>query len=1252
MTFADARAAVLQLLQSKGRAKNSEMLQLVGGDAVLLEEVREDLIFTDLAEDKKGVGLIYVGSASPQPAEPAPPPPAAPPPAPAAARCRIYLSYAPTDAAEVAARLEHDLQAHGHPVRAEAGSAQALLDSDVVVALLTPSAVRRPDGTCLEDLRLALQQGRRALPVMASSCRPPLILGGRGWIDLRGWRDPESYQQALEQVVTALDRPEAVTTAHPRLHAALQPLDVGPDVVRLTQNFSLPPWIDAGLEAWLQREDSRVLFLTGEGEGSARSAVVAHLAHAHPQVVACYFLAPDRADSLDPSALVRTLAVQLATQLDWHRAALEALDLEQLAGADPRELLRLLVCDPLRAEPPSQPLLLLIDGLDDAPGTFGRDLAVLLAEGLADLPGAVRLVLGCRGEVEVLEPFGSGNPQQIDVDHPPPAPPSPPPADEPVPRSETAPAAEATVPYLSENVQFSVFQPRAVEPKRWHPLLAFAHLAELPADAGQTMPDPLEEVQRQAEQVLGEKVHDYRQSTHDSGASVPREGELTFLPEADGIEFNPPRRTFLWLENVHREEFRLRASPELEGQTAKGTLTVFLGNILLATVPLRFAVQSGAAARPGPAQRSSARPYRKIFASYSHYDAAIVEEFERYAQALGDVYLRDCTHLRAGEVWSAQIRGLIEEADVFQLFWSRNAMESPFVEREWSFALWLNRPNFIRPTYWEDPLPSSPERNLPPEDLRRLHFQRLRLEPPRGVGPEAARADTIPRARSNATTGAANEFDVGLDVTEVEPGSPLHEARLPGHEETPPSRAIAPQEDLADTEVNAPLPIPSVRAPRSDVPAQGPDSEVWLGGPPQESAEADAADESVLDDEDVMVAPRRGAESGMGGVIRRQEPAPPPENPPDPVPESPSTSEMELESAPLEDESAEPRPTETASPASSRAPARPDKPPSPGQAAAAQQPIAVRCLYCGKKVRVARGWLGRDVRCPHCESSFTATVEKPAPKPPPRPASTPGRPRSAPWQPGASSGPPSQESSPPSSESIDIGRAPPPSTSPGVTRIMREERDQVREESVGVALLRFAATVVADPEGKVQGKYHCEVTPEGLRLKQGSREEFIALGTPTEYAGDNQISVIWDLRRVELAISRRLSNNRRLAEDVVAFLEGKMDWRLLLPGKYVLPWYLLALLFLPLGLPALALVARAPGGGAGVTLWAGVGVGLAVACLLLVQRESWPAGKRLLVGLVLVGIGYLALLAALSMRSPLSPPPQGPGAAPAPEQNE
>jgi putative nucleotidyltransferase with HDIG domain len=279
-----------------------------------------------------------------------------------------------------------------------------------------------------------------------------------------------------------------------------------------------------------------------------------------------------------------------------------------------------------------------------------------------------------------------------------------------------------------DDVQFTVYRPSIVRPEKWYSLLAFAHLAERPTDAPPNEPDPIHVVERAARVALGDRHDSYRMLRQDSSAPVPRESEITFVPVIDGVTFNPERQSFRWVESVHQEEFRMRASAELEGTTALGTLSVYLGAVILAQVPLKVPVGGGTAPQAISEQTytvATSSPYRRVFASYSRKDAHIVGELERYAAAMGDVYLRDVTNLRAGEVWSEQIQRMVDEADVFQLFWSANSMRSPYVENEWRYALGLARPSFIRPVYWEEPLPCDENRQLPPEELRRLHFQRI-----------------------------------------------------------------------------------------------------------------------------------------------------------------------------------------------------------------------------------------------------------------------------------------------------------------------------------------------------------------------------------------------------------------------------------------------------------------------------------------------------------------------------------------------
>jgi hypothetical protein len=124
-----------------------------------------------------------------------------------------------------------------------------------------------------------------------------------------------------------------------------------------------------------------------------------------------------------------------------------------------------------------------------------------------------------------------------------------------------------------------------------------------------------------------------------------------------------------------------------------------------------------------PDSPSSASPYQSVFACYSREDAAVVERVSRSYRALGINFIAD-PGLRGGEDWQQGIERLIDSADIFQLFWSRSAAASPLVEREWRYALKRvedgSKPanfNFIRPVYWEQPMPPIPD------ELRHLHFQ-------------------------------------------------------------------------------------------------------------------------------------------------------------------------------------------------------------------------------------------------------------------------------------------------------------------------------------------------------------------------------------------------------------------------------------------------------------------------------------------------------------------------------------------------
>ena len=77
----------------------------------------------------------------------------------------------------------------------------------------------------------------------------------------------------------------------------------------------------------------------------------------------------------------------------------------------------------------------------------------------------------------------------------------------------------------------------------------------------------------------------------------------------------------------------------------------------------------------------------------------------------------DADALRSGTYWEGGLHSRIDSADVFYLFWSRRAIASDWVRREWRWALKSKGLDFI------DPVPlESPEDAPPPDELAAKYF--------------------------------------------------------------------------------------------------------------------------------------------------------------------------------------------------------------------------------------------------------------------------------------------------------------------------------------------------------------------------------------------------------------------------------------------------------------------------------------------------------------------------------------------------
>jgi tetratricopeptide (TPR) repeat protein len=265
----------------------------------------------------------------------------------------------------------------------------------------------------------------------------------------------------------------------------------------------------------------------------------------------------------------------------------------------------------------------------------------------------------------------------------------------------------------SETLLARAYHPREVVPEKWYPVLAYVLLSGVEAV-----------VEADSRKRLGQDGIGHSAARVETTHTIARGTEVMVVPELPGCRFNPPQSSFAWLENWHCAEFRMRADPRradfTPNRTVSGRVAFFVGPLLLAEVGI-WAYLSGdtveqASSMAGPIllDRSESYLYQAIFASYSHKDSHIVDRLQKAYGALGMQYLRDVDELRPGDSWNDALLSMIERADIFQLCWTSNAAKSPYVEREWRHALEQRRVrNFIRPVYWEEPMPDPPPQLAP-----------------------------------------------------------------------------------------------------------------------------------------------------------------------------------------------------------------------------------------------------------------------------------------------------------------------------------------------------------------------------------------------------------------------------------------------------------------------------------------------------------------------------------------------------------
>lgn len=260
-------------------------------------------------------------------------------------------------------------------------------------------------------------------------------------------------------------------------------------------------------------------------------------------------------------------------------------------------------------------------------------------------------------------------------------------------------------------ISFTAYYPKEGKAETWYTLFVYTHLLSAVKD-----------VQQDARR-FGGQLSALREVKSTSSTRITRGTEITVVPVCNGITFNPKKLSFEWMEDYHHTEFRFRADKSLEDDVADGYIDFYVGPVIIGS--LKFAMLfSSSVDRSVAFQEEQSVMYHndKIFLSYSHKDSEIVLAFKKVHKATGYQVLIDTDNLRSGQEWDPELMSLIDHADIFQLFWSENSKNSKYCQQEWKHALKRNIEGFVRPIYWQKPIPN------PPRQLKKYHFAYVELE--------------------------------------------------------------------------------------------------------------------------------------------------------------------------------------------------------------------------------------------------------------------------------------------------------------------------------------------------------------------------------------------------------------------------------------------------------------------------------------------------------------------------------------------
>ena len=174
-------------------------------------------------------------------------------------------------------------------------------------------------------------------------------------------------------------------------------------------------WFFDKLSRWFANKESRVMILTG-GPGIGKSVLSAKVCQNYcgsKQLAGCHFCDFKTTDSVNPSRVLESLASQMCDNVNGFRDKLTEILRRNHSQDSLWNVFRVLLSEPLHALDRHEPMLIVVDALDESKTDDKSEFLELISDEFPDLPKWIKILITSRPELQVKKKLEHFNPLEI-----------------------------------------------------------------------------------------------------------------------------------------------------------------------------------------------------------------------------------------------------------------------------------------------------------------------------------------------------------------------------------------------------------------------------------------------------------------------------------------------------------------------------------------------------------------------------------------------------------------------------------------------------------------------------------------------------------------------------------------------------------------------------------------------------------------------------------------------------------------------